>query len=288
MLAGRLNGLKDFPYSAEEQRREAVSRADKMSIQGVQPKLSAILNIAGESFEIVDSRGDYILKPQSEFVQVPENEDLTMRLAASAGVEVPLHGLLYSKDQTLTYFIRRFDRPGHNTKLAVEDFAQLSRKERDTKYDSSMEQVASVIDEFATFPAVEKVKLFRITLFNFLVGTEDMHLKNFSLIHRESKIELSPAYDLLNSTIVLNHATEEIALPIRGNKKNLSRSLLIRYFGAERLRLSDGSIQEVLMELERAWDMWQALITNSFLSLPAQEKYRTLVTRRRQTLGFNA
>jgi hypothetical protein len=38
-------------------------------------------------------------------------------------IAVPLHGLIYSKDGSMTYFIRRFDRVGNN-KIAVEDFSQ--------------------------------------------------------------------------------------------------------------------------------------------------------------------
>src|SRR5205807_127794 len=97
---------------------------------------------------------------------LPENEDLTMRLAEQVGIEVPLHGMIYAADKTLSYFIKRFDRAGRSGKLAVEDFAQLSGASRDTKYESSMEKVARVIEEFCTFPALEKVKLFRLTIFN--------------------------------------------------------------------------------------------------------------------------
>ncbi len=78
---------------AQEQRREAASRSVKMSIQGVQPKLSAILSIKNQEFEIVDSNGTFIIKPQSDiFREVPENEDLTMKMAKSFGIEVPLTG----------------------------------------------------------------------------------------------------------------------------------------------------------------------------------------------------
>ena len=118
LLSPRLKDLQPLPYSSEEQRQEAVARASKMSIQGVQPKLSSRLNVTKEVFEIVDAGGEYILKPQSNFSEVPENEDLTMRLAASIGVEIPLHGLLYSKDNSLTYFIKRFDRVGQR-KVAI-------------------------------------------------------------------------------------------------------------------------------------------------------------------------
>jgi len=90
----------------------------------------------------------------------------------------------------------------YSVKLSVEDFAQLSGARRETKYDSSMEKVAAVIEQFCTFPALERVKLIERTLFSFLVGNEDMHLKNFSLITRNEKVELAPAYDFLNTTIV--------------------------------------------------------------------------------------
>lgn len=284
LLAGQLKNLEDIPYSAAEQRNEAVLRASKMSIQGVQPKLSAVLNIVEGKFEIVDNGGVYILKPQSHFPEVPENEDLTMRLADSFGIEVPLHGLIYSKDKSLTYFIKRFDRIARKGKHSVEDFAQLSGKTRDTKYDSSMEQVVSIIDKYCTFPLVEKLKLFRLTLFNFLIGNEDMHLKNFSLIGRERKIELSPGYDLLNTTIVLRNVTEEIALPLGGKKRNLTRSLLIDYFGNERLKLKEPVIQDVLAKLSSVFNLWEETITKSFLSDPIKEKYFKLLSSRRKVL----
>jgi serine/threonine-protein kinase HipA len=285
-LSRRLRDLRDLPYSAEEQRQEAVARAAKMSIQGIQPKLSARLNIAQQIFEVVDTGGEYILKPQIQFPEVPQNEDLTMRLADACGIEVPLHGLLYSKDSSLTYFVKRFDRAGRKGKLHLEDFAQLLGKTRDAKYDSSMEQVVSVIEKYCTFPLVEKRKLFRLTLFNFLVGNEDMHLKNFSLIRREGKIELSPAYDLVNTTIALPNATEEIALPLGGKKRNLTRPLLIEYFGNERLILPQSVIQDVLAELSNAFSHWENWITISFLSDTMKEKYANIVLAHRKVLGI--
>ncbi|MFO7524882.1 MAG: HipA domain-containing protein, partial [Ignavibacteriaceae bacterium] len=135
LLSRNLTQLEDFPYTQEEQLREAAARAPKMSIQGVQPKLSAKLKVKKGIFEVVDKGGEYILKPQNiMYPQLPENEDLTMRLAEEIGLDVPLHGLIYSKDQKLTYFIKRFDRYGKGKKYAVEDFAQLSGNNRNTKY----------------------------------------------------------------------------------------------------------------------------------------------------------
>ena len=99
LLSPSLLDLNDFPYSAKEQIDEAVARAEKMSIQGIQPKLSVRLNVRAQSFEVVDAGGNYIIKPQNEhYVDLPQNEDLTMKLAKAIGIEVPLHGMIYSKD----------------------------------------------------------------------------------------------------------------------------------------------------------------------------------------------
>jgi len=287
-LSPKLKSLKTFPFSAEDQVREAVARAAKMSIQGVQPKLSARLNLKKQIFEIVDIGGRYILKPQTQnYREVPENEDVTMRLANLIGIEVPLHGLVYSKDGTMTYFIRRFDRVGRNKKMPVEDFAQLSGKDRDTKYDSSMEQIISLIEQFCTFPAIEKLKLFNLTLFNYLVGNEDMHLKKFSVIRRDMKVELSPAYDLLNSTIILN-SPEELALPLGGKKNKLKKDDFFVYFAQERLELTPKSIDQTVSRIVNVFPKWTNLIQNCFLSDAMKTQYKDLLNERFNKLDLTS
>ncbi len=282
LLSLGLRTLEDLAYTAEEQRREAVERAGKVSIQGVQPKLSARLVARNGGFELIDRWGEFILKPQTDlYPELPENEDVTMRLAARAGIEIPLHGLVYSRDGSLTYFIKRFDRIGRRGKRRSEDFSQLSGKTRDTKYDSSMEKVAEIIERLCTFPVLDKVKLFRLTLFSFIVGNEDMHLKNFSLIEREGKIELSPAYDLLNTSIALKNLIEEFALPLDGKKKNISRRLLLDYFGRERLNLPPRVIAGVVQELQSAFPEWTRLLGVCFLSQSMKELYTNMVETRR-------
>ena len=286
-LSRSLTQLNDLPLTQEEQLREAAIRAVKMSIPGVQPKLSAKLNVKDEIFDIVDRGGDYILKPQNNFYpELPENESLTMKMAELIGIEVPISGMIYSSDGKFTYFIKRFDRYGRNKKLSVEDFAQLSGKSRETKYDYSMEKLVALIDTFCTFPAIEKVKLFRLTIFNFLIGNEDMHLKNFSLITRDNKVELSPAYDLLNTTIVVPKTQEEIALPLAGKKRNLTAKILIDYFAKETMKLNDKIISQVINKIILEFSNWENLISVSFLSNEMKEKYFSLLNKRKEALDL--
>jgi serine/threonine-protein kinase HipA len=284
LLDRTLTSLARLEFTAEQQRQEAISRAGKMSVQGLQLKLSAVLRIKQGRFEIVDRAGRFILKPPSlDYPELPENEDVTMHMAAAVGIEVPVHGLLRANDGSLTYFIKRFDRQGRD-RLPQEDFAQLTGASRETKYDSSMEKVATAIDRFCTFPAIEKVKLFERTFFSFLAGNEDMHLKNFSLITREGKVELAPAYDFLNTTIVLKNPKEELALPLNGKKSRLARKDIVDYFAREHLRINDRLLAEVLARFNKALPVWRELLGQSFLSPEMNQKFLSTIAERRQRL----
>lgn len=278
MIAPKLTHLNDLPYTAAELRQEAANRAKKLSIQGVQPKLSATISVVEQEFKIVDQFGTYIIKPQNDlFPELPQNEDVTMRMAKVFGLDVPFHGMLYAKDGSLSYFIKRFDRYGKGKKLATEDFAQLTGNTRDTKYRFTMEKLVPVIDEFCSFPAIEKADFFKRILFCYVTGNEDMHLKNFSLITKNEKTTLTPVYDFLNSSIAIKNPEEEIALTLKGKKSNLKASDFMDYYAKDRLQLNEKTIATILEQMHNAIPKWEELLEISFLSDEMKEKYLGLL-----------
>ena len=268
-------------------REEASERADKISIQGVQPKLSARLSVKKQIFELVDQKGRFIIKPQHpDFQTLPENEDLTMKFASLSGIRVPDHGLVPTDDGQFAYWIRRFDRVGRKGKVPMEDFAQLLEKSRDTKYRSSLEKVAEALQKFATFPRLEAPRLLRSILFCFLCGNEDQHLKNFSLLKESDKVVLSPAYDLLSTTLALRNPREEFALPLRGKKNKLESRDFFDYFASERLGLREPIVEGVCKDLAVGLARWPDLLSRSFLSADSRRRYAELVSARANRLGF--
>lgn len=166
----------------------------------------------------------------------------------------------------------------------MEDFAQLTKKTRDTKYESSTEQVIAALDKYATFPAVERPKLFRRLVFCFLCGNEDAHLKNWSLLTRNGVTGLSPAYDLLNSWMVLRRPREELALPLRGKKANLNVSDFLDYLAVERLRLSVEVTDDIMQGMERALPACTDLLDRSFLPGEYKERYADMLRERAHRL----
>ena len=93
--------------------------------------------------------------------------------------------------------------PNETGKKKLEDiFDDLKTKRKSYKYDYSYEQIANLIKKYLPAYKLELIKFFKQIVFNYLVGNGDAHIKNFSVIQRETKdYTLSPAYDLLSSSL---------------------------------------------------------------------------------------
>ena len=143
-----------------------------------------------------------------------------------------------------------------------------------------MEKLIPVLDEFCSFPAIEKADFFKRILFCFITGNEDMHLKNFSLITKNGKTTLAPIYDFLNSTIAIKNPDEEIALTLKGKKNNLKASDFIAYYAKDRLQLNEKTVATILDQIKKATPKWKELLEISFLSDEMKEKYLELLEGR--------
>ena len=284
-LSKKLSYLNIFPYDQQEQLEIAQRMVKKISIQGVQPKFSVVLQERKESFREVENNGKFILKPQVQsYKQLPENEDLTMHLVTMTGAKVPWHGLVKCADGSLSYVVKRFDRTAKE-KIPIEDFSQLIGASRDTKYDVSFEKVAETIEKHCTYPMIERFKLFQRIILAFLLGNEDFHLKNISLITMDGKVQLSPVYDFVNSTIANPNAEEEMALSIGGKKKNFSRDDLLKNFAENTLFLPSTKIEKETKRLLSFIPAWKKMIDKSFLSDSLKEKYKVLLDARATRLN---
>jgi serine/threonine-protein kinase HipA len=196
---------------------------ERIAVTGVQPKLSVTLakHQGTGRLTIVGLWGEYILKPQHDSLPaMPETEDLTMHLAGIFELEICNHVLLRASDDTLVYLAKRFDRYDNN-KIHVEDFCQLSEFLTENKYKGSYERAGKLILTYCTNTGLDTLKYFELLLFCYLTGNNDMHLKNFSLIHKTDSIDFSPAYDLINVNLVFPKDKEETALLLNGRKKNI-------------------------------------------------------------------
>lgn len=261
-----------------------------ISVPGVQAKLS--MSLVKKLKEKSDTRltvvgalgGEYIFKPpSSNFPEMPENEHLTMRIAESFGIKVVPSSLIRLFSGELSYITKRIDRTQNGSKIHMIDMFQIT--EAFDKYRSSLEKVGKAIESYSSNPLLDKTYYFDLALFCFLTGNNDMHLKNFSMIEGPSGWVLSPAYDLLNVSIILSEDTEEIALTLGGKKKKLKREHF-EHFGKDiglTSKQIEGSFTRMIKNKTKALD----LIGHSFLSEKMKKAYKLLLEEKYKQLDLS-
>lgn len=206
----------DGPSSEEREAKEAIRNQGRISLSGVQPKFSMVI---GENNKLRYTRegeqGHYILKPAPTSYHIFEksycaaNEHLTMQIASQVyGIETAPCAMIFFKNGEPAYLTRRFDLDG-DQKLAQEDFASLlgltkTNGGSEYKYaNGSYEECAQIISRYVKAARIDVMRFFQLVLFNFITLNDDAHLKNFSLIHRGGEYRLTPAYDLMNTSLHL-------------------------------------------------------------------------------------
>jgi serine/threonine-protein kinase HipA len=242
----------------------AAKMAGKMSISGVQEKVSLKLSKDKASLAVAASGGRYILKPEpNRFSGLPQIEHLTMRLATLTSIEIPPVGLIRLSDDSLAYVIKRFDRLDDGKKLQVEDFCQLSEKPIRDKYDGSAELCVRLLRKYASEPLIEVWKLYRLLLFAWWTGNSDLHLKNISILTTTDGVRrLSPAYDLVCTRIFLPD-DDRLAIPIGGRDKNFTRRRWLEF--AEYCAIPEKAAVRLLSEQIEALSPAKTLIGDSFV-----------------------
>lgn len=258
----------------DELAKNVVERS--VAVPGVQPKLS--MSLMKSAKKKTDSRltvigaleGQYIFKPPSDhFIEMPENEHLTMRMAEVFGINVVPSSLIRLASGELSYITKRIDRTSSGEKIHMIDMFQIT--EAYDKYRSSMEKIGKALNQYSDNTLLDKLFFFEIVLFSFLTGNNDMHLKNFSMIESPSGWVLAPAYDLLNASILNPDDTVELALTLGGRKNKLTRSDF-EDFGTG-LGLTENQIKRTFFRFGKAIPKAKKWIDISFLSEEKKSAY---------------
>ena len=249
---------------------------ERISMTGVQPKLSVTLEKSKQNnrLTIVGLWGEYILKPQHErFPMMPETEDLTMHLASLFRIPVCEHTLLRASDGSLVYLAKRFDRVNAK-KVHMEDFCQLSEFLTESKYKGSYEKIGKLILKYCTNSGLDALNYFELVLFSYLTGNNDMHLKNFAVLHQDNGIVLSPAFDLVNVKLVNPDDDEDLALTLNGKKKRLQLTDFLVL--GKSLQIPERAIANSFKKFVSSNKEVELFINSSFLTQEQQELYQKI------------
>lgn len=274
-----------LPYRLDEMDKLAKEMVDlSITVPGVQPKLSlgsikSKLNNGHENRLTIMSAldGNYILKPQNAlYHQMPENEHLSMKLAELFKINVVPSNLIRLASGELCYLTKRIDRKKNGIKIHMIDFLQILELEH--KYLGTMEMLGKKIGELSANTLMDQFRFFELAVFNFIIGNNDMHLKNFSMIVSDYGWTLSPAYDLMNVKIILPKDQDDTALLLGGKKKNFNKGYFDQF--GKVLQLNDKQIGAVYQKVQPWLPEARRLIEQSFLTDQSKEEYISLIEKR--------
>ena len=291
------------PDTETEEANEAVKSVGRISLSGVQPKFSIVVDDDKLRYIRKGEQGTFILKPRPTGYQIinkdycAANEHITMQIASQIyGIETAVNALCFFEDGTPAYITRRFDVHSKG-KYKQEDFAALLGYTKDNagpnyKYDkASYEECAEIIHRYVKAALIDIRRFFRLILFNFITLNDDAHLKNFSLIERNGEYRLSPAYDLINTSLQL-YDPHIFALSKGLFKEGMSFSdtRTIRRSDFEefskRIGLPDKVIKQDIDMFTAEQPLAKELLNRSFLSPSLQKQYWIAFDYRRKMLNF--
>ena len=271
---------------------EVTVTADPMqgatSLSGIQPKLSLVMSGGRYAARTKNASGMHIIAklPTVDYPLLPEVEELSLRMAAAAGVAVAQAHLvpLAQIDTELPFLlgasaqflaVQRFDREHGSTHIHCEDFAQVLSVLPDNKYTDPAATYALMARVMLATPGLNEtaiLELLRRITVNELLGNFDAHVKNFGVIYRDGQAPtLSPAYDVVAYAAYLGGRGHALRFtPDSARQARLTPAVLrawSRFAGFSEVR-AGAAVRETV---KRACQQWPGMITGSTL-LDAQKQ----------------
>lgn len=282
-------------FSNDDTSREEIDENIlRISISGVQEKLSAVIDKGKIILTPEDVQGKYIIKPVPDYKRLryrhfmPANEHLTMQIARQVyNIVTAENAMIFFQDETPSYITRRFDVKADDTKIQQEDFASLLGKTKQTdgdnfKYTGSYLDIKDVFTTFVAASQIELAKFFKLVIFNYIFSNGDAHLKNFSLQRTvNGDYILSPAYDLVNSSLHINDSDfalkgglfpQEYYSGIYKEKGHPCMDDFVRF--GKLLGVPDAQITKIITEFTSEKERVYDLIERSFLDERMKRMYK--------------
>lgn len=290
------------PQQSEEVAEQFMENRKRISISGVQEKLSFLLEKNLLRLTKEGEQGTYILKPiprdLKKVDQVPANEHLTMQIAKQVyGLSTAENAMIFFKNGSPAYVTKRFDVKDDGGKWGKEDFATLAGKTKDNagsnfKYEYSYEEVGMLIQKYVPAWRVEIEKYFSLVVFNFLYSNGDAHLKNFSLLEStKGDYLLSPAYDLVNTKLHVDDTDFALdkglfADGFKSEQYKKSRHPSKKDFTefAKKIGVTEGRVGKLLSPFLEKQPFMETLVSRSFLSDANKREYLLMYNTKRNHL----
>ena len=191
-----INDLPSNPLGAD------LGAGRRMSLAGTQPKV-VLARLDGAWYEPVDGAAStHILKPTRTWPRSADNEATVMWLARSVGL-TDAESWVEQVGSQRVYVVERYDRTvllsGVVVRSLQEDLCQALGVRPSDKYNLGRpsQRIARVLRAHSANLEADLTALLQQVTFRAIVGDEDGHGKNVSILLDDGRVSLAPLYDSL-------------------------------------------------------------------------------------------
>jgi serine/threonine-protein kinase HipA len=178
-------------------------------------------------------------------VHVEPIEAATLALARNAGLNIPEFKLIPVGSRN-TLLVKRFDVADTGGRYHMISMKTLLN----ASYYAWYTDIFKAVKKYSTQPSIDIPALFRQMVFNAAIGNTDDHLKNFSMLHKETGLCLSPAYDLLPD--IHGKRSHSLSFPEGAGEFAPDRSPFLRFGATLNIKNPDHIIDSMIREVS-AW-----------------------------------
>lgn len=259
-----------MPQSAERTLDELANECAEMLRTDFSDDLDTLYALGGSSggarpkiFTDIDGEPWIVKFPSShDSANIGSQEYAIAQAAAACGIEMPKVRLLPSEERDGYFAIKRFDRSlgsdGTLRRLHMASAGALletSHRIPNLDYELMARLTLSITES-----AEDVKRLYRLMVFNVVIGNRDDHAKNFSYLYSHGAWHLSPGYDLThNAGINGEHSTT-----IGGKGKNIGFDDIVVL--GMRIGLSQAAARKMAQDIsDAAHDLLAAIIPLNLL-----------------------
>jgi serine/threonine-protein kinase HipA len=199
-----------------------------------------------------------------------------MRLAAMSGLEVARVDIGTAGPSRFLQVLRYDRKPlggGLLERIHQEDFCQALGIPPELKYQQeggpNLKRCFELVRAVSSVPGPDVLHLFDAVVFNYLIGNNDAHGKNFSFLYEEGAARLAPLYDLV-CTQAYPGLAAEVAMKIGDERKSdrIFAKNWLKFFNdtgvgpavaRKRLKGLAQNVRKIVREMDESHPGWKSV-----------------------------
>ncbi len=203
-------------------------------------------------------------------------EDLVMRMAAEARINVAPHTLQTDEQGVMQHIVERNIYGRRRVLLPITELSTLVADESNGSEQISCETLAKAVAKSSTTPKLDVVNLFEQLYFAWLIGDTQFGVERVRMVRSQDGYSSLAPTTLFTSSRVLNTADEaEVVILINSKQREISSSDFVE--SMQRCGLQGKVAENMIAKFSTLIDLWCDMIEASDIDEEVSERFKFML-----------